>query len=115
MDRWINRQTDRITMISNMIIFSLLVSGQTLTPSLQKYVEDSNKAFDNEVMVYNLKKQRAQSKGKELIKPVKSVRFVPPGTTLPGTASNNSEMIALASDAKRARAESPPPEDMQVM
>ena len=67
-------------------------------------------------MVYDLKKQRAQSKGKELIIPVKSVCFVPPGTTLSaGTASNNSEMIALASDTKRAHAESPRPDDMQVM
>ena len=115
MNKQTDKQTDRITKISNMTIFSLLVSGQTLTPSLQKYVENSNKAFDNEVLVYNLKKQRAQSKGKELIKPVKSVRFVPPGTTLPGTASNNSEMIALASDAKQTHAESPSPEDMQVI
>ena len=95
MDRDTDKQTDKITKISDITIFPLLVSGQTLTPSLQKYVEDSNKAFDNEVMVYNLKKQRTQSNGKNPIKPVKSVRFVPPGTTLPGTASNNSEDIQV--------------------
>ena len=40
MDRDTDKQTDEITKISDITIFPLLVSGQTLKPSLQKYVED---------------------------------------------------------------------------
>ncbi|XP_011404322.2 PREDICTED: ubiquitin carboxyl-terminal hydrolase 28-like isoform X1 [Amphimedon queenslandica] len=92
-----------------------------LSLGLQRYIAYHNLAFERELKAYDLKVQLQQlktsSEGKELIKPAKAVRFeYPKGEEDPGASTNGGhDMMALASDAKRARAGSPSNlEDMQI-
>ena len=66
------------------------------------------KAYDVKVQLQQLK---TSSEGKELIKPAKAVRF----EESVGGANGGHDMMAIASDAKRARPGSPSLEDMQVI
>ena len=108
-------------MIDNMYIHYILLV-HLLSLSLQRYIAYHNLAFERELKAYDLKVQLQQlktsSEGKELIKPAKAVRFVyPKGEEEPVASTNGGhDMMALASDAKRARAGSPSNlEDMQVI
>ena len=100
-------------------LFLYKVLGQMLPPSLERYVIESNMLFGKEIESYDLMKQlkdlqEKTPSGKELIKPAKCVRFETSTATVNGEV--NHDMQAIASDAKRARAESPSVlEDMQVV
>jgi hypothetical protein len=83
---------------------------------LDKYVIEHNMLFEKEKQDYDMKKQQLmESKhlqttpDKELIKPAKVVRFISPDS---GTQHSEQDMLALPSDAKRAKPETA--EDMQI-
>lgn len=90
-----------------------------LPPFLDQFVKESNSSFDKELQSYDLMKQLKEkapptsSSPREAIKPAKSVRFE--SDVISCDDSNGYDAQVLASDAKRARAESPSIlEDMQV-